>query len=202
MAVEQDLRSRSDQLMSRQAEAINHLGSNEPVVRGAGVQELVWLMHGWTTLTVNSLEVGHEDAVSTWVEHVQQLVDLVYKQKPSSSTEMLDQTTTTRVRGLIDLNKQLMTIPDPDMEIRLLDFSDAELSNMCLCDINFKGANFNGARFTDSDLSRSEFAGADFCGADLRTATLDEERFKGAFYNGRTHLDGHMGLRSVMKYKQ
>lgn len=197
---ERDLRSRSSQLMSHQAEAITHLGSKEPIVVASGIWDLVGLMRGWTTLTDDSLKAGHEDAWDVWGEHVQQLVNLVYKQPLSSGAETLrDTVTEARSEGITYLNKRLPEISSSEISLSALDFSYADLSLTVLREIDFRNANLEGANFEESDISTSKFMGADLRAATLLAATLNEQSFKDAQYNTSTKLSGHPGLGNIMK---
>lgn len=197
---ERDLRSRSSQLMSHQADAITHLGSKEPIVVASGIWELVWLIRGWTTLTDDSLKAGHDNAWFIWKEHVQQLVDLVYKQPLSSGDEILrDTVTEARRSGITYLDKRLREISNSEITLSVLDFSYADLSFMVLHGIDFRNAHLAGANFEESDISTSKFMGADLKAASLLAATLCEPSFKDALYNGSTKLSGHPGLMNVMK---
>lgn len=180
-----DLRSRSSQLMSHQASAIEHLGDKNPVVQAAGVNELIWLMRGWTTLTVDSLTAIKDDETTSngetvdasidsvgrrWVDHVQQLVDLAYKQQFQENTEDLLQKSNVKGAGLLKLSIQLTGPLVPGQpnsfqrpswfSISSLDLNDADLVNVVLWGAELDGAHRRGAELDGAHLQNANLVGA------------------------------------------
>ena len=181
-----DLRSRSSQLMSHQSSAIEHLGAEADVVRESGLKELIWLMRGWTTLTVDSLAAIHEDnavcikggndeqasdAVDRWKEHVQQLVDLVYKQNWRKDTRLFFGKNDSLAQGLRMLSEQLVKADSQNLAANqasspvmfsAIDLSHADLAGMNLEGVNLEGVNLRGANLKNANLRGAKLEDAIF----------------------------------------
>jgi hypothetical protein len=196
--LERDLRSRSSQLMSHQASAIEHLGANgNGVVQIAGVNELTWLMRGWTTLTVHTLvaidtdklsDTRVNDAIERWEEHIQQLVDLTFKQGQDAETNI--KLIEARAISFKKLNEHLDPAMNPKMQTKVPGISLMELST-----INLEGAHLEKTHLEDSHLEDSHLEKAHLEGAHLEGAHL------GGAHLGGAHLENaHLENANIIAY--
>lgn len=65
-------------------------------------------------------------------------------------------------------------------DLRYIDFSGSDLSEVDFCDANLSGSDLSGAILCKADLRRINFSGANLRGADLCGAKLSKTNFHGA----------------------
>ncbi|PKA95859.1 pentapeptide repeat protein [Bifidobacterium psychraerophilum DSM 22366] len=199
---DRDLRSRSNELMSHQAAAIEHLGDHNHMVQAAGFNELIWLIREWTTLTADSIAAiregenagiendvdnGVDGVVRRWVDHVQQLIDLAYKQLLHSDTEKLLLNSNARGEGLLKLSKQLTQLLNSEdndsvqqtqwLVISSLDLIGAHLQGAHLTHVELTGVDMRGAHLMSADLKGVGLSESDLRGADLQSVDLRDARY-------------------------
>ncbi|MFT8704436.1 MAG: pentapeptide repeat-containing protein [Bifidobacterium sp.] len=209
-AEEIDLRSRSSELMGHQADAIDHLESQNAVVCAAGISELVWLIRGWTTLTKDSLKItGHEDAPKRWSEHVQGLADLAFDRnvaiqfleveinESDEKRRHFNDVRSKDFRRVVSELKRATAFKPPDITFR-----EVSLDGLCLgglncstkehdgpfCTAHFEGAHFGGAHLEGAHFGGAHLEGAHFGGAHLEGAHLEGAHLEGAHFTDANYM--------------
>lgn len=219
---ERELRAREGQLIDRQAIAVGHLCSDDPVMASAGVTEMVGLVLDWAALTNDLWKFDHREGMGErWRLRALDLVKLSYRTYLSTEerepnrgpardcTENL--VVRARESGLYDLSKHLSgEVPwmDDMTPFASLTFTrsflrGAYLSSADLVDAELWFADLRDANLCYAHLEHSRLGNARLEGAKLEHAHLEDADLRGASYDTSTTLpdgfdpDAHGMVESV-----
>ena len=68
-------------------------------------------------------------------------------------------------------------------------FTNADLNEADMQDVDAQGARFDGADVSETDFSETDLMGANFQGADIEDAKFTEADLTGANFSGATNAD-------------
>ncbi|MCX7543011.1 pentapeptide repeat-containing protein [Corynebacterium sp. P5848] len=199
--------------------SIEHLGSEQPVVRAAAVSELMFQIDDWNALTSAEIQElsKSDDEGKVEIQHLkaeglrrrQELFDLAMKdyaptlsdtaegQENSGELRLRGAVTEARRRGLKSAQRgsfgQIsfagIALPDPDAKDPVKEWGEVTKWRKTQIGAYLVGANLRGARLDGADLRGAWLAGADLRWADLVGADLRGARLAGANLRG-AHLVG------------